>query len=148
MIHALNLTLPLKQDEASQKKLEHIAAIFADQIQPKIDEALRVSEHVFFARVLVIDNKYIQVITEFDNDPKAYSDFFLEKLPDVFEVIFSLAEGVPSWEEIKDPNTFDEIAKKNNRKSLGKKDDEPDAGYLFSAFGTKTVKDIKVALNK
>jgi len=148
MITALNLTLPLKQDEESQKKLAQVAAIFSTKIQPEIDKALRESEHVYFARVLVIDNKYIQVITEFDNDPREYSDFFLEKLPHVFETIFSLAEGVPSWDEIKDPETFDALAKSLNIKSLGTKDDDQHSGYLFSAFGTKTVKDIKSAINK
>ena len=148
MITALNLTLPLKQDDESQKKLEHVKAIFADQIQPKIDAALRESEHVYFARVLVIDNKYIQVLTEFDNDQGAYTRFFLDKLPDVFETIFSLVEGVPPWNQLKDPDTFHEESKKRNAKSLGKKDDDPEAGYLFSAFGIKTVKEIQAALNK
>lgn len=148
MITALNLTLPLKQDEESQKKLEHVKAIFTDQIQPKIDAALRESEHVYFARVLVIDNKYIQVLTEFDNDQGAYTKFFLDKLPDVFETIFSLVEGVPSWNELKDPDTFHAESKKRNAKSLGEKDDDLEAGYLFSAFGIKTVKEIQAALNK
>lgn len=148
MITALNLTLPLKQDEESQKKLEHVKAIFAEHIQPKIDTALRESKHVYFARILVIDNKYIQVLTEFDNDPIEYTKFFLDKLPDVFETIFSLAEGVPSWDQLKDPDTFHAESKKLNLKSWGIKDDDLEAGYLFSAFGSKTLKEIQAALNK
>ncbi|OAI29985.1 hypothetical protein, partial [Methylomonas koyamae] len=117
-----------------------------DKIQPKIDAVLRESEHVFFARVVVIENKFIQVITEFDNGPVEYTKFFLKELPDVFETIFSLAEGVPSWDTLKDPDIFHAESKKLNLKSLGKKEDEPDAGYLFAAFENKTVKEIKAAL--
>lgn len=52
MTHALNLTLPLKQDQESQEKLAELAAVFKDRIQPKIDEKLRESRLVHFARVL------------------------------------------------------------------------------------------------
>jgi hypothetical protein len=148
MATALNLTLPLKQDEESQKKLEHVKAIFADNIQPLIDAALRKSERVHYARVVVIENKYIQVLTEFDGDKKDYTKFFLKELPGVFETIFSLVEGAPSWDELKDEDRFYEVSKGLNAPSLGKKEDDPDAGYLFSAFGNKTVKEIKAALDK
>ena len=66
MTHALNLTLPIKQDAESQAKLKHLADIFAAQVQPVIEAALRESKLVHFARVVVIDNKYIQVITEYE----------------------------------------------------------------------------------
>jgi hypothetical protein len=66
MAHALNLTLPIKQDPETLAKLQHVKAIFAKEIQPKIDEALRESEIVHFARVLVVHDKYLQVITEYD----------------------------------------------------------------------------------
>ena len=70
MAHALNLTIRIRQDAAAQATLAKIAAMFAVQIQPKIDKALRESKIVHFARVLVIDNKYLQVITEYDGDPR------------------------------------------------------------------------------
>jgi hypothetical protein len=52
MPHALNLTIPIKQDEATKKKLAEIEKDFATKIQPKIDAALRKSKIVHFARVL------------------------------------------------------------------------------------------------
>ena len=147
MPHALNLTLPLKQDAASQQKLAHIAANFSKEIQPAIDNALAQSQIVHFARVLVIDGKYLQVITEYDGGHKEYTEFFRKALSPVFEALFSLADGAPPWDQL-DQNSFFEFSKKCNIKSLGTTTDgsigadgQP-AGYLFSAYNTKTVKDI------
>jgi hypothetical protein len=147
MAHALNLTLPLKQDMETQKKLETMKATFADHIQPKIDRALRESKIVHFARVLVIDNKYIQVITEYDRGHKEYTDFFRIELPEVFAAIFSMVEGAPDWESM-DEMTFLEFSKKHQIMSLGRSDTgdtgvtgEP-VGYLFSAYGTHEVEEI------
>jgi hypothetical protein len=147
MPHALNLTLPLKQDAASQQKLAYIAANFSKEIQPAIDKALAQSQIVHFARVLVIDGKYLQVITEYDGGHKEYTEFFRKALGPVFEALFSLADGAPPWDQL-DQNSFFEFSKKCNIKSLGTTTDgsmgadgQP-AGYLFSAYGTKTVKDI------
>ena len=44
MTHALTLTLPLKQDAASQNKLASLAANFAEHVQPAIAEALKKSQ--------------------------------------------------------------------------------------------------------
>jgi hypothetical protein len=41
MANALDLTLRIKQDPDTQKRLAQIASIFPTQIQPKIDKALR-----------------------------------------------------------------------------------------------------------
>src|SRR5829696_3334520 len=111
MAHSLNLTLPIKQDAETLKKLQHVKAVFADEIQPKIDEALRESRIVHFARVVVIDDKYLQVITEYDGDPKEYTDFFRTALPEVFEILFSLAEGAPPFGAL-DKNSFFELSAK------------------------------------
>jgi hypothetical protein len=147
--HALNLTLPLKQDAATQAKLKHLAEIFETEVQPVIDAALKESKLVHFARVLVIDNKYIQVITEYDGPHQEYTEFFRRKLQPVFGVIFSLAEGTP---DVGNTNDFWEFAKKHNIRSLGKATDgstdfngQP-AGWLFSAYGHKTVEKILPAL--
>lgn len=149
MLHALNMTMPLKQDAQSQQKLEALKANFANGIQQEIAEALAGSEIVHFARVLVIDNKYIQVLTEFDGDKHEYAVFFLRKLPTVFKAIFELVEGAPSWDQLAaSDDDFVDVASKLNVRALGTKEDDPDAGWLFSAFGTKTVKDIKEALAK
>lgn len=59
MASSLNFTAPLKQDPESQQRLRQLAAVFADHVQPAIDAALAKSELVHFARILVIDNKYV-----------------------------------------------------------------------------------------
>ncbi|HZS20103.1 MAG TPA: hypothetical protein VFA63_03840 [Pseudonocardiaceae bacterium] len=144
MALSLNFTAPLKQDPESQKRLRQLAAVFADQVQPEIDAALAKSELVHFARILIIDNKYIQVLTEFDGDPMAYTEFFRTALPTVFERIFSLVEGAPPWQEINNPNGFYEYTHSLNLKALGESSDTGyDHGYLFSAFGDATVREIK-----
>ncbi len=148
MAHALNLTLKIKQDPETQKKLAEIASIFPTVIQPKIDEALRVSKIVHFARVLVIDNLYLQVITEYDGDHKAYTEFFRQKLPDVFGMLFSLAENAPPASAMGDEQAFWNFSKSLQLRSLGDAADGDldgegrPAGYLFSAYGNHEVKEI------
>jgi hypothetical protein len=149
MASSLNFTAPIKQDPESQQRLRQLAAVFADHVQPAIDAALAKSELVHFARILVIDNKYVQVLTEFDGDPMSYTEFFRIELPEVFEQIFSLVEDAPPWEEINNPNDFYEYTHSRNIKALG---DSPDTGYdhgyLFSAFGDATVREIKSSLRR
>lgn len=149
MTFALNLTLPIKQDAETQAKLQGLAAAFETEVQPAIQEALKRSKIVHFARVVVIENKYIQVLTEFEGDFQGYAEFFRRELTQVFAAIFSLAEGAP---DIKDVNGFWEYAKRYNLHSLGKATDGSKnfdgspAGYLFSAYDQKTVEDILQAL--
>src|SRR5882724_3349329 len=106
MAHALNLTLRIKQDPDTLKRLADIAAIFPTKIQPKIDAALRKSQIVHFARVLVIDNKYLQVITEYDGSHSDYTEFFRRELTDVFAALFSLSDNPPTPEIIADVDKF------------------------------------------
>ncbi|HEX8639792.1 MAG TPA: hypothetical protein VF704_01410 [Allosphingosinicella sp.] len=147
MLTALNMTMPLKQDPESQAKLQQMKAAFADHIQPAIDQALRQSQIVHFARVLVIDDKYIQVLTEFDGDPMEYTEFFRRNLQPVFRAIFDLAEGVPDWDEINNQDDFFEASKGFNVKALGRSTDgREDQGWLFSYFGDKTVREIEEAM--
>jgi hypothetical protein len=149
MTFALNLTLPIKQDAETQAKLNGLADAFETQIQPAIQEALKESRIVHFARVVVIDNKYIQVLTEFEGDFQAYAEFFRKDLTQVFAAIFSLADGAP---DVTNVNGFWEYAKKYNLHSLGKSTDGSKnfdgspAGYLFSAYDQRTVEDILRAL--
>jgi hypothetical protein len=148
MAHALNLTLRIKQDPDTLKRLAHIGSIFASQIQPKIDAALRKSQIVHFARVLVVDNKYLQVITEYDGSDTDYTEFFRRELSDVFAMLFSLAENAPAPETMKDADAFFEFSKGLQLRSLGDsvdgdKDQEGHtAGYLFSAYGNREVREI------
>jgi hypothetical protein len=140
MAHALNLTLPLKQDAETLKKLRHVKEVFATEIQPKIDKALRESQIVHFARVLVVHDQYLQVLTEYDGDPKEYTEFFRKALPDVFAILFSLAEGAPAFDGL-DEQSFFQLSQGLDLPSLGQSTSES-KGYLFSAYGNRTVKGI------
>jgi hypothetical protein len=92
--------------------------------------------------VLVIDDKYIQVITEFDGDKVVYTDWFRKNLPTVFKTIFSLVEDAPPWEELNDRDPFYAYSKTKNVRALGDDANDPNEGYLFSAYETKTVAEI------
>ena len=147
MAVALNLTIPLKQDPQSQAALKQLAASFNKTIQEPIDKALAGSRIVHFARVLVIEEnqrgRYLQVLTEFDGDPEDYTEFFRKELGSVFGHIFALAEGAPPWEELNTREAFFEYTHNLNLKSLGRStDDDDDRGYMFSAVGDKTVREL------
>lgn len=149
MATALNLTAPLKQDPESRQRLQQLTAVFAKQVQPAIDAVLAQSEIVHFARVLVIDDKYIQVLTEFDGTPEDYTEFFRKELSSVFQTIFSLVEGAPSWDELNNPNTFYEFSHGLNVQALGTSAvGDEGRGYMFSAFGDVTVREIKKQLEQ
>jgi hypothetical protein len=146
MITALNMTVPLKQDPESLAKLQQLKAVFADRIQPEIDRALRKSKIVHFARVLVIHDRFLQVITEFDGDPEEYTEFFRRELPHVFKPIFELAEGAPPWDELNDQDSFFQASKHLNVKALGRSEDgREEQGWLFSYF-PRTVREIEESL--
>ena len=143
MATALNFTARIKQDEESQQRLQQIVGGFAQHIQPAMEAALRAVETVHYARVVVIDNKYIQVLTEFDGDPFEYTEFFRLQLPDVFKAVFALVEGAPSWDQLNNPNTFFELSSGYNLAALGESTDgQTGRGYLFSAYGDTTVREI------
>jgi hypothetical protein len=151
MTHALTLTLPIKQDPATQTKLAALDASFTDRVQPAIAAALKKAGTVHFARVDVIDKKYIQVITEYEGSHEEYTEFFRRELTPVFAAIFDLAEDAP---DVKDPNAFFEYAKDHNVRTLGTStsgsttlDGQP-AGWLFSAYDGRDVKTILAALDK
>ena len=148
MAIALNLTMPLKQDPETQQRLQQLAATFSQTAQPAIDAALSGSQIVHFARLLVIDNKYIQILTEFDGDPMQYTEFFRKELGPVFQLVFSLVEGAPSWDDLNNPNSFYEFTHGYNLTSLGTSTvGNQGRGYLFSAFGDLTVREIRQRLN-
>jgi hypothetical protein len=148
---ALNLTARLKQDSDTQQRLQHLRSIFADEVQPQMEAALAMSELVHYARVVVIDDSYLQVLTEFDGDPIEYTEFFRLRLGPIFEQIFSLVEGAPPWEELDDRIAFFEYAKSLDRPALGTssiQDDGFERGYLFAAYGDATVREIKQRLDQ
>ncbi len=149
MTHALNLVLPIKQHPDTLASLARLKENFQHGIQQEIEDALRKSEIVHFARVFVIEDKYIQVITEYEGAHDEYAEFFRKKLKPIFEAIFSLADGAP---QVDDPAAFWNYSKSKNIRSLGQTtsgsttmDGEP-AGWLFSAYDHKTVREVKAAM--
>jgi hypothetical protein len=149
MAIALNLTAPLKQDPESQQRLAQLAENFAEQVQPLMDAALAESETVHFARVVVIGNQYLQILTEFDGDPLLYTEFFRTKLGPVFEQVFSLVEGAPAWDQLNTPDGFFKYTQSLNLPSLGASTvGNEGRGYLFSALGDATVQELKLKLNR
>jgi hypothetical protein len=151
MSHGLNLTLPLKQDPESLARLQALKAAFETRVQPVIEAALKKSQLVHFARVLVIGDKYIQVITEYEGDHQAYTEFFRRELTPIFDQIFAIADVEA---DVTDTNSFWKAAKQCNVHSLGRatdgaKDfDGNPAGWLFSAYDHRTVRDVQEAIQK
>jgi hypothetical protein len=114
--------------------------------------ALKQSRIVHFARVVVIEDKYIQVITEYEGTHQEYTEFFRRALTPIFAAIFSLADTTGL--DINDPNAFFEFSKNHNARSLGTATDGSTdisgnpSGWLFSAYDGMTVADILAKLGK
>jgi hypothetical protein len=148
MAHSLNLTLKIGQDAETQKKLKEFIAIFP-LVQGQIATAMKKSEILHFARVVLIGTEYIQVLTEYDGDRKEYTEFFRRELTQIFEKVFELAEGAPPWSELTDPDNFFNFSKDKDLKPLGTSlSNDPEDHFVFSAYGTRTVKEILAALAK
>jgi hypothetical protein len=140
---ALNLTLPLKQDAESQRRLAAFVAEFPERIQGPMEQALARSERVHFARVLVLDNRWLQVLTEFDKDPLSYTEFFRIELRDIFREVLALVENAPPWDEIDNEVRFYEYMLANNPPSLGVRAREDyNRGYVYQAFPDLSVDEI------
>lgn len=142
MAHPISMTMQLKQDAASKRALKEFKQTFATRWQPRIDEAMRASRIIHFARVVTIEDKYLQLLTEFDGDRRVYTTFFLNALPDVFEAMFALAKGAPPWQELRHPDKFFEYCGTLDLPPLGKAADGSGDGFLFAAYGAKEVKEI------
>jgi hypothetical protein len=148
MAHSLNLTLKIGQDPETQKKLKEFIQIFP-AVQGQIAAAMKKSQILHFARIVVIGTEYIQVLTEYDGDRKEYTEFFRKELPKVFELVFGLAEGAPPWSQLQDPDTFFNFSKNLDIKPLGTSlSNDPEDHFVFSAYGNRTVTEILAALAK
>ena len=108
---------------------------------------MKASQILHFARIVLIGTEYLQVLTEYDGDRKEYTDFFRQQLPDVFKLVFALAEGAPPWSQLQDPDSFFAFTKGLDIKPLGiSLSADPDDRFVFSAYGDKSVKEILAAL--
>ena len=147
MAHSLNLTLKVKQDAETLAKLKHFKEVLFPAVQGKIAAAMKKSRILHFARIVVIEDKYLQVLTEYDGDRKAYTEFFRKELPDVFKLVFSLAEDAPKPEALDDPDLFFSFSKDKDIRPLGTSlSDDPTDHFVFSAYGNLTVEQILTAL--
>tara|TARA_R100000365_G_C2692792_1_gene34066 strand:- start:108 stop:569 length:462 start_codon:yes stop_codon:yes gene_type:complete len=152
MTHPLTLTLKIKRDPETQAAVEELKANFHETVQPAIEAALKESKLVHFARVVVIgDNEYIQVITEYEGSHREYTEFFRAALTPVFAKIFSLADDLP---DVGNPDAFWKFSKNANVRTLGQSTDGAtdmdgnQSGWLFSAYDHRNVREILAALNE
>jgi hypothetical protein len=129
----LNLTLPLKQDDASQAALQQLLGGFNEQLEAVVEEALAKSKIVHFARFIVLGTKYIQILTTYDGDEHEYAMFFWNELNPVFKAAYELVEGAPTG----DNWTVDNFLAFNAIPVH-----QPVPFYRFSAYPEKTVEDI------
>lgn len=147
MTHTLNLTIRIKQDAASQALLKKFTEELFPAVQNKIAEAMKKSRILHFARVVVIENKYLQVLTEYDGDRDAYTEFFRRELPDVFKLVFSLAEDAPDPSVIDDKIKFLTYARSKDIHPIGKSiSGDEDDGWVFSAYNHLTVEQVLTAM--
>ena len=148
MAHALNLVLKLKQDQDTQAKLQELKKVFATQVQPAIEKALRIQKSFTLpASSKLMTNTSWSLLSTTEGIGSTQNSS-AERFPDAFQTLFGLAEGAPDWDHLNNSNTFFEAAKSMNVRSLGDSvDGDPGvdgkaAGYLFSAYGQREVKEI------
>ncbi len=133
MQNLLNLTLPLKQDEASQQGLQELLDGFDETLAGPVGDALSDSDIVHFARFIVFDKKYLLIYTTFDGDPREYALFFWNKLNKVFKAAYEFVEGAPTGDDW----TVDNFLAFN-----AVPEHQPTPFFTFSAYPDTTVKEI------
>lgn len=146
--HPLNFFVPIRQDAEALKKLQELKDTFAKVDQDLIEAAARKSRIIHFLRVLVLDDKYLVVLTEYEGGHKEYAEFFRKELNELFKKIFEMADIEVDWNDVNNEPAFYAAASKFQIRSLGNSiydemgpDDKP-AGYLFSAYKNRSVEDI------
>ena len=148
MAHSLNLTIRIKQDGDTLARLAEFKNSFP-ALQGRIATAMKKSCILHFARVVVIEDKYLQVLTEYDGDRQQYTEFFRKELPDIFNAVFSLADDVPTPQELSDPDLFFNYSKGKDIHPLGvSTSGDPTDNWVFSAYGNRTVRQILAALGE
>ncbi len=93
----LNVTLPLKQDAASQAQIKALGEQFATVYWPRVSQVLGDSHMVYYARFVVVGTppQFLQILTEYDIDFRVYTDYFADNLKDFFSAVFAVVEGAP-----------------------------------------------------
>jgi hypothetical protein len=151
---ALNLVIKINQSPENIKRLEHLKEVFAKEFQPKINKVFEKSGVVHYARFLIIENKYLLILTEFDGDRRFYTEVFRAELLHIFKAVFSLSENPPTEEQLFNGDKFFDFVSKDNISGLGsdlKTDEErgntKDAGYFFNAYPGVSVQQIQDAFS-
>ncbi|MBR0880675.1 hypothetical protein ABIF65_002965 [Bradyrhizobium japonicum] len=152
MAHALNLVIPIGQDQHTQAKLRALENAFSETFQPLMDKAFRDSSVIHFARVFVIDDKYLVLVAEYDGPSQDYVNLFRRALGSVFRELFSMIDGRHGDDVLNGPNALSEFVRLYNQRSLGVSvDGHTDImgnldGYLFSAYADRKVTEISSKL--
>lgn len=133
MQNFLNLTLPLKQDDATQQAAKALIQGFNEKLKPAVEQALNKSEIVHFARFLLVGKEYIQILTTFDGDPHDYAMFFWNELNPVFKAAYELVQDAPTGDDWNVENFLAFNALPQNQAY---------PFYLYSSYPGKTVRQI------
>lgn len=136
-LHTLNLTLPIKQDLVTKAKLVFLQNKFNRELKDKVDQALKKSNIVHFARFVFIGDDYLQILTEYDGNFRSYTDFFAKHLKEVFEELFTIVEGADTV-DISDSDKFYEFIKAHDLPPLD--------NYIYTSYPGFTVEEIRAKL--
>lgn len=102
---------------------------------PRIEEALRTSNHVHFAWFELIESESVLVLhTVYDGPFAAYIQHFAVKAGNIFDQLFECIEDPPPTPVDKFPNEFVAHIQRYNR--------PPAVGYFFSAYPNGDVANI------
>jgi hypothetical protein len=132
----LNVVMRIKDPTTENVgKIQAVLAFGAYQIE----RSLRSSNHVHFAWFeLAESNTKLVLHTVYDGDFEAYIEYFALKVTDLFDSLFQFIDDAPPLPVGEHPLEFIETIRKFNNQPL--------AGYLFSAFPEAEVTDIASAL--
>jgi hypothetical protein len=133
----LNVTLPLKQDAASQAKIKGLAAKFKTDFWPKVSQVLADSKMVHYARFVVIGTppRYVQILTEYDAPFRPYTDYFADNLKDFFGAIFDVVDDPRAGSAPPDRESVYKLVSDYDLPCLGE--------VYFRAYGDLTLKEIQ-----
>jgi cytochrome P450 len=117
---AMRVKAPISDSAARLRETIRIAA-------PRIEQALRESNHVHFAWFEFFDNDATLVLhTVYDGDFAAYIEHFALNVGDLFDELFQYIEPAPPMPVKEHPFEFVELIRRFNRPPVG--------GYFFSAY--------------
>ncbi|WP_156373284.1 hypothetical protein [Pseudorhodoferax sp. Leaf267] len=125
---AMRLKSPVKDSAARVRDVLRAGA-------PRIEEALRTSQHVHFAWFELIESDTVLVLhTVYDGPFAAYIQHFALKAGDIFDALFECIQNPPPMPVDKFPDEFVAHIQRYNS--------EPAMGFFFSAYPGSDVSNI------